>query len=600
MARIKAIGVIRVSTARQADQDHFGVPAQQAAITELGRQYDLDIVETVSYNDVSGADVMYAPEMRRVLQLIARPDVGAVVAKEFSRLVRPGFEDYPLLQKFVEAHITLYLPSGPVDLSNEHGRFFATIQAAMASLELHTIKTRMMSGREESRKRGYCAAGGRTLPTGFLWDVKTKKYSHDPDYLPNVLEAFRMVDEGETSFQHIINKLRLYLRPDNGVPKLATPSCLRRLLQNRMYIGERVIDKKFDMSVPKEKLLYVGKDGRLHRRNRPTIPREPNEIIIREVMPPVVNRDRFERVQAILKAKSDKRHQSHTLHQNRETFIYRGLLFCGECGEPLYTVSTAPGRAYYRCRDNFRRRGGTGKCCAPSMRKDLLEAEIDRVFSREFTRAHFLTKLLKQHVGTDSRKALLQRRKQLRARQDALAKQRERIIDLEVTGRICRDNCDRRLKVVDDEIGSNRLALAELIETPLPSYAEWQRLFRPFLRGFSGLPVGEKRSLVASRFQQIKVRDYRVISLYLLTGGETEPKPPIPEVEQDPTKCISCGRNIRQDIRDSIAPYCLPCSEIDPGAEEEAARTDWERDVYRDQMPFVQVAQPLSDSYLGL
>ena len=114
MGKIKAVGLIRVSTARQADEDHFGVEAQQAAIERLARQYDLDIVEIISYSDVSGDAVLYAPEMQHLLHLIRRPEIAAVVAREFSRLVRPtDFSDWVLLQSFVDAHISLYIAERP-------------------------------------------------------------------------------------------------------------------------------------------------------------------------------------------------------------------------------------------------------------------------------------------------------------------------------------------------------------------------------------------------------------------------------------------------------------------------------------------------------
>jgi hypothetical protein len=126
--------------------------------------------------------------------------------------------------------------------------------------------------------------------------------------------------------------------------------------------GERVWDKKFDLSVPRETLICVGKDNKLHKENRPLIARDPHEVYVRRVMPGLVPTETFVKVQMILRAKSDKVHQCHALHSDRPKFTYRGLLFCGECRQPIYTVGTQDyERGYYRCRDQFPRRGGTGR-----------------------------------------------------------------------------------------------------------------------------------------------------------------------------------------------------------------------------------------------
>jgi hypothetical protein len=46
-------------------------------------------------SDVSGTAVLCAPEMQELLRLIESPDIHGVIAKEFSRLMRPeNFKDY--------------------------------------------------------------------------------------------------------------------------------------------------------------------------------------------------------------------------------------------------------------------------------------------------------------------------------------------------------------------------------------------------------------------------------------------------------------------------------------------------------------------------
>jgi DNA invertase Pin-like site-specific DNA recombinase len=97
----KAIELIRVSTEHQAGADRGGIPAQREANKLTARAHDLKIVETIEIVDVSGASVLASPEMQRLLRLMESPSIEGVVAKEFSRLMRPDkFTDYALLQHF--------------------------------------------------------------------------------------------------------------------------------------------------------------------------------------------------------------------------------------------------------------------------------------------------------------------------------------------------------------------------------------------------------------------------------------------------------------------------------------------------------------------
>src|SRR6266851_1459994 len=111
----KCIELIRVSTAGQAAKDRASIPAQQAANRRTAAQYDLELVRTIQLADVGGADVLRAPEIQEMLTLMEQPEITGVVAREFTRLMRPdNFADYALLQAFVDCNCTLYLPDGPV------------------------------------------------------------------------------------------------------------------------------------------------------------------------------------------------------------------------------------------------------------------------------------------------------------------------------------------------------------------------------------------------------------------------------------------------------------------------------------------------------
>ena len=130
---MKVIELIRVSTQSQAAMDRASIPTQRTVNRRTCQQFGLEVVRTIEIADVSGASVLLAPEMQELMRLMQSPSIDGVVAREFSRLMRPeNFADYALLQVFSDSKTVLYLPEGPIDLSSKTGRLMGTIRAAMA------------------------------------------------------------------------------------------------------------------------------------------------------------------------------------------------------------------------------------------------------------------------------------------------------------------------------------------------------------------------------------------------------------------------------------------------------------------------------------
>src|ERR1022692_1779882 len=139
----RVIQLLRVSTKRQAVDDKTGLAAQRAINQRTAATYGLEVVRTIEMSDVSGTAVLRTPEMQELLSIIESPDIHGVIAKEFSRLMRPeNFKDYELLQAFVDTRTVLYLPDGPIDFSSSMGGFMGLIRAGMARIERREILAR--------------------------------------------------------------------------------------------------------------------------------------------------------------------------------------------------------------------------------------------------------------------------------------------------------------------------------------------------------------------------------------------------------------------------------------------------------------------------
>ena len=102
----------------------------------------------------------------------------------------------------------------------------------------------------------------------------------------------------------------------------------------------------------------------------------------------------------------------------------------------------------------------------------------------------------------------------------------------------------------------NRKALNE-VQVPGLSTEQVLESLRPF-REFETLSVDEKRRLITTRFQGIRVRDYRVQSLFLLTGDGAESSQ---RVESYTTVCRRCGDKLTESREVYRGGYCERCSD---------------------------------------
>lgn len=485
----KVIELIRVSTEGQAASDRASIPAQRAVNQRTCHQYGLDIVSSIEISDVSGASVLLAPEIRRLLQMIESPEIHGVVTREFSRLMRPeNFSDYALLQAFVDSRTVLYLPEGPLDLTSKTGRLMGTIRAAIAGLERTEILERIWTAKEEKRRRGELAQSTVVLPFGVGYD-KEQGFFYKPES-ERVREAFRQFLAGNQSYR-ALSKLV-------GV----TPRGMHIIMRNPIWTGWRVIDKKRDTSASGR---FAAVNGRQSDRRK--IARQQDEIIrVRVIQDPLVSEAEFQAVQRIMDLKQEKHWRSNPNLTPR--FTYNGFLTCAKCGEMIHTALAR--RDYYACSG----RRVHHRCSTEYMGRERLEALLDELFSKQLTSEAFIERCVDAWHRKTTSTSIISRTQKLTDQIAILRDRRARVLDSYVDGHLSREDRDARLAVINKDI---RLAQESLMrENPtstisvesaveiFASLSEWEFWSRD-----------QKRSVLTSMVPDIRVANYVVESLGL-------------------------------------------------------------------------------------
>jgi DNA invertase Pin-like site-specific DNA recombinase len=507
----RVIELIRVSTAKQAEDDRFSIPAQKAVCSKIASQYGLKIEESIAITDVGGSDILLAPEMQLLLSKIKSPDIHGVVAREFSRLMRPeNMEDFAILQKFAETKTLLYLPDGPIDFASKGGRLMGGIRALLAGMEKSEFLERSFTAREEMRKQGKLASASFTLPFGVGYDKPDEKggaprWYYKPE-AEKVRRCFELVCQGVTKYADLEAAVGL------------TRWNIRGILSNPIYTGWRVIDKKRDPS-PAGK--YVRPDGRQAGRRK--ICRESDEVIrVKVIDHPLVSDEMFQHAKAILDAKA----RGH--YRNREgytpawqLYVYKGFLFCDLCESPYYTCSTKQDGVrfdYYKCRNRMpqSRIPIDQRCKAEGLRREKLEDLLDNLFARQLTRKAFLKELVLRMEKNAEAKSSKSRVARLRAEIRQLQDRRARVLDMFEMGDIDRDAKTARLEKIERELAT---AQRELMETaPVESLLDPVKLlelFAPFVE-WDIMDVQTKRLILTSLSPEIRAHNYQVSGISIL------------------------------------------------------------------------------------
>lgn len=474
----RALEIVRVSTLGQATADHKSIESQRTLNRRTADQYGLTIVRSIEMAGVSGTAVLLAPEMQEMFRLMADPEIHGVIAREFSRLMRPeNYSDYALLQVFVDTNCKLYLPDGPIDFASNDGRLVGTLKASIAGNVRREMLKAAWESREEKRRNGELAQSRVVLPFGVDYDKG--KWSYTPS-AERVKEAFRLVLQGDTSYFSI------------GKQVAIEPHALAYMLKNRIYTGWRVIDKKRDMSPAGKYKTIDGRQGDRRKINRPDA-----EVIRVRVMEPLISEADFNLVQKILGMKKSFHWRTTPGYEQRYT--YNGYLTC-TCQSRVYSKHMR--KDYYVCKN---------RCGVRQMRRETLDPFLDKVFAKRLTSAT----VLREISGAKRRPSA--NIDHLRRQVDSLDSKRDRILGTYYDGII--SDSERNQKIA--EVEREREVFVNLIAREEPAQqVDADLLARQFkvFKQFDLLDRDQKRRILNTITPEIVVANYQLEGLFCSIG----------------------------------------------------------------------------------
>jgi DNA invertase Pin-like site-specific DNA recombinase len=152
LCHMKAIGYVRVSTDRQAEQG-VSLEAQEAKIRAMAMVQGADLSEVIVDGGES-AKSLNRPGLQRLLGLVNAGKIDAVIVAKLDRLTRSVKDLCELLELFEKRKVALISVAESLDTGSAAGRLVITIMGAVSQWEREAIGERTRDALRHKRGKG--------------------------------------------------------------------------------------------------------------------------------------------------------------------------------------------------------------------------------------------------------------------------------------------------------------------------------------------------------------------------------------------------------------------------------------------------------------
>lgn len=202
----RACAYIRVSTEEQA-LEGVSLAAQEDRIRAYAAAQGLDLGEVYRDEGVSGGDLLDTrPAGARLISAVCAGDYAHVIALKLDRCFRNAVDCMQTVDAWTKDGIAVHfvdLGGQAVDTRTALGKFFLTIMASCAELELNTIRDRTRAALQHKRRQGDRLG---TTPLGFRTPAPGAALVPDKGELRTVRRLLELCAE-DAPFSHVARRL---------------------------------------------------------------------------------------------------------------------------------------------------------------------------------------------------------------------------------------------------------------------------------------------------------------------------------------------------------------------------------------------------------
>lgn len=240
--QLRLFSYVRVSDVRGREGPGFISPDEQREKTRaFAAAMGHTIVDEAEELDRSGGD-MGRPVFNSLLERIEAGEADGMIVAKLNRFARSNVGAWQALERIKSAGGELLSVEENIDTSTATGRFLRDFMLIAANWERERIGEQWLSARTRAVSRGIHVS--RWVPPGYRRLPKStdpatdRRLTPDPVFGPVIAEAFRMAARGE-SYSAVADHLTANHVPIAGNGKSVwLPNRIKRLLANRVYLGE--------------------------------------------------------------------------------------------------------------------------------------------------------------------------------------------------------------------------------------------------------------------------------------------------------------------------------------------------------------------------
>lgn len=319
---------VRYSSANQTEQS---IEGQIRVCREFCARHNIRVVDIYADRATSASkDIEKRVSFLKMIKDSEKHNWEAVVVYKLDRFSRSRYDSANYKYRLKKNGVQLI--SATENISNDpEGIILESVLEGMAEFYSAELSQKINRGLRESAYK-HNSIGG-SIPLGYK--SVGKKLVIDEETAPIVREAFSMFAEGHTVADICRTFNAKGYKSSKGTP--FGKSSFTKIFRNEKYIG-----------------VY-----------------QFHEYRAEDVIPPIIDRELFDRVQMRLSA--PKRPSGE--YKAKQVYLLSGKLFCGHCGCKMNANSNSQNYHYYEC---YGKKNLHKDCHKRNLRKDFIEGVVAR------------------------------------------------------------------------------------------------------------------------------------------------------------------------------------------------------------------------------
>ena len=359
-------GYCRISVDEELDRDNTSIENQKMIIKDfVERHFHGSTLTFYEDRDRSGYTFEQRESYQKLRPLLINHDIDILIIKDFSRFSRRNSKGLVELEDLRDAGVRIISIGDGIDFPADDD--WTAIQFRFLINEMPVTdtskKVKSVIKRRQSEGKWICS-----VPYGYvITNSKTMSFTVDEPAAEIVQKIYELYIDG-WGYKKIANYLT-----DLNIP---TPRAVEK--ERKEAKGEEYKhDVKNEWSIITiqtilENDFYIGtlRQGKYKRKNingKDIKNDEAEHIVFEKNHAGIIDDKIFAKAQELKKQRSTSHYRGVKKYDN----FYSGVLFCGDCGSPMFSMSKADLAPAYRC-GTYHKRGLKG-CTSHHIRCDMLD-----------------------------------------------------------------------------------------------------------------------------------------------------------------------------------------------------------------------------------